>query len=112
MRKPATTLLLGIALVVVFAISFVTGGLRTDPEERFAGTDALATAAIQESNPDYQPWFTPLFQPESGEVESGLFALQAAIGGAVLGFAVGGLWGRRRGPGAPDAAPRAAGSSH
>ena len=52
---------------------------------------------VLEANPDYQPWFEPFFQPESGEVESGLFALQAALGGSVLGFAIGALWGRRRG---------------
>ena len=43
------------------------------------GPDSAATAAIEESNPDFEPWFQPFFAPESGEVESGLFALQAAI---------------------------------
>lgn len=96
-RKTWTTIALIAALVLTFGISFVVGGLHTDPDERFAGTDSVATSTIQESNPDYQPWFEPFFQPESGEVESGLFALQAALGGTVLGFAIGGLWGRRRG---------------
>jgi cobalt/nickel transport protein len=100
MKKQTVNILLGVALVVTFAVSFVVGGLHTDPEERFGGTDSAATSQIEESNPDYVPWFRPLFQPESGEVESGLFALQAAIGGAVGGFAVGGMWGRRRAAGA------------
>lgn len=95
-RKTWTTIALIAALVLIFGISFVVGGLHTDPDERFAGTDSVATSTIQESNPDYQPWFEPFFQPESGAVESGLFALQAALGGTVLGFAIGGLWGRRR----------------
>ena len=96
MKKSTVNILLALALVVIFGISFVVGGVHTDPEERFAGTDASATSQIEAANPDYVPWFQPFFQPESGEVESGLFALQAALGGTVLGFAFGGLWGRRR----------------
>ena len=96
-RKTWTTIALVAAMVLIFGVSFVVGGIHTNPDERFAGTDSVATSTIQESNPDYEPWFQPFFQPESGEVESGLFALQAAIGGTVLGFAIGALWGRRRG---------------
>ncbi len=101
------TLLLVLALFVILGISFVVGGLHTNPAERFAGTDSAATAQVQATNPGYQPWFTPFFQPQSTEIESGLFALQAAIGGTVLGFAIGALWGRRRAQvtaGAPPAA--------
>ncbi|MGB3955472.1 MAG: energy-coupling factor ABC transporter substrate-binding protein [Brooklawnia sp.] len=107
-RKSWTTVILIAALLLIFGISFVLGGQRTNPEERFPGTDSVATSTIEEGNPDYQPWFVPLFQPESGEVESGLFALQAAIGGTIFGFAIGGLWGRRRGqrtPAAPSTDP-------
>ncbi|PID95935.1 MAG: energy-coupling factor ABC transporter substrate-binding protein [Actinomycetales bacterium] len=93
-RKAWTNVILLLALVVIFGVSFVLGGQRTDPEERFAGTDSAATSVIEESG--HEPWFSPFFEPESGEVESGLFALQAAIGGGVLGFAVGALWARRR----------------
>ena len=96
-RKSWTTIALVAALVLIFGVSFVVGGIHTNRDERFAGTDSVATSTIQDSNPDYEPWFQPFFQPESGEVESGLFALQAAIGGTVLGFAIGALWGRRRG---------------
>lgn len=96
MKKTLVTVSLIVALVVIFGVSFIIGGTRTDPEERFGGTDGAATTQIEESNPDYEPWFTPFFEPESGEVESGLFALQAGLGGCVLGFAIGALWGRRR----------------
>ena len=103
MRKTLVTVALVAALLVVLGVSFAVGGQHTDPVERFVGTDAAATAQIQAANPGYQPWFTPLFQPGSSELESGLFALQAAIGGTVLGFAIGALWGRRRAPAAvPD----------
>lgn len=96
MKKTLVTVALVAALFVVFGVSFAIGGLHTNPDARFTGTDSAATAQIQAANPGYQPWFTPFFQPQSGEIESGLFALQAAIGGCVLGFAIGALWGRRR----------------
>ena len=96
MKKTLVTIALVAALFAVFGVSFAIGGLYTNPDERFAGTDSAATAQIQAANPGYQPWFTSFFQPQSSEIESGLFALQAAIGGCVLGFAIGALWGRRR----------------
>ncbi|MHB1010431.1 MAG: energy-coupling factor ABC transporter substrate-binding protein [Propionibacteriaceae bacterium] len=95
-RSRAVTVWLLVALVAIFAISFVIGGMHTNPVTRFGGTDTAATSQIQATDPNYKPGFTPFFQPRSAEIESGLFALQAAIGGAVLGFAVGGYWGRRK----------------
>ena len=38
-RKTWTTIGLIAALVLIFGISFVVGGLHTNPDERFAGTD-------------------------------------------------------------------------
>ncbi|WP_082034488.1 energy-coupling factor ABC transporter substrate-binding protein [Nigerium massiliense] len=91
--RPWVTALLVIALVAIFAFSFVSGSLRSQAEESFAGTDSVVTDMLSERG--VTPWFEPLFQPNSGEVESGLFALQAGLGGAVLGFALGNLRGRR-----------------
>jgi cobalt/nickel transport protein len=105
MKKSTVNILLVLALVVIFVVSFVVGGQYTDSEERFAGTDATATATIEENHPDFEPWFQPFFAPESGEVESGLFALQAALGGTVLGFAIGVLYGRRRKEDEPNGVP-------
>lgn len=85
-------------VVAIFAIP-LTLRLNTDgqPEgEAYAGTDSSATEKIEELNPDYTPWFNPLFEASSGEVESGLFALQAAVGAGTLGFVLGRLSGRRR----------------
>jgi len=55
----------------------------------FAGADDRAEAAIREIRPDYQPWFKPVWEPPSGEIESLLFALQAALGAGFLGFYLG-----------------------
>ena len=54
-----------------------------------------AGAAIESSG--YRPWFELPFRIPGGEVESGLFAMQAALGGIVLGFVVGKLHERRKG---------------
>ncbi len=56
---------------------------------KFGGSDAQAKEAIQESHPAYQPWFRPLFRPASSEIESLLFASQAALGAGVIGYAIG-----------------------
>jgi cobalt/nickel transport protein len=101
-KKSTVNVLLVLALVVIFVVSFAIGGKYTDAEERFPGTDGTATEQIEELNPEYEPWFAPFFESESSEVESGLFAMQAGIGGIVLGFAFGALWGRRN-PARPSA---------
>ena len=49
----------------------------------------MAETAITEINPDYKPWCSSLSEPASSEIESLLFALQAAIGAGVVGFVLG-----------------------
>lgn len=55
----------------------------------FAGADGIAEEAIMAINPEYVPWFEPLIELPSGEVESLLFSLQSAIGAGVVGFILG-----------------------
>ncbi|MGW0928431.1 energy-coupling factor ABC transporter substrate-binding protein [Streptomyces sp. NPDC002644] len=87
-------LVLGVVLLAVLPVAF---GLGDHKEEPFAGADAEAEVAIQEIDPDYRPWFSPVYEPPSGEIESGLFALQAAVGAGVVAYCLG-LWrGRRQG---------------
>ena len=83
-----TNLLLLLAVIVLAAVPLVFGLGSNAPEgaEPFAGADAQAETAITETAPDYEPWFSSVFEPPSGEVESGLFALQAAIGAGVVGY--------------------------
>lgn len=81
-------LLLMIAAVALFIFPFIVAA-----GSSFAGADELAEEIIQAINPDYQPWVSTLWEPPSGEIESLLFALQAAIGAAFIGY----FWGYRRG---------------
>ncbi|MFJ7202512.1 energy-coupling factor ABC transporter substrate-binding protein [Streptomyces sp. NPDC098789] len=92
--KINTLLLLLVAALAVLPIAL---GLGEGKEEPFAGADAQAETAITELRPDYEPWFSPLYEPPSGEVESALFALQAALGAGVLAYYFGVRRGRRQG---------------
>lgn len=89
-----TLLLLAVAALAVLPLAL---GLGDHKEEPFTGADGEAEAAITELEPDYEPWFTPLYEPPSGEIESALFSLQAALGAGVLAYYFGLRRGRRQG---------------
>lgn len=95
-RSTAITLLLITGIVAIVGVALLLDAGRSTSGDRFVGSDSAATSRIEADNPGYEPWFTPVFTPSSGEVESGLFAIQAALGGMVLGYCLGALRGRRR----------------
>lgn len=95
-RTTVVTLLLVAGIVAIVGTALVIDSGRSGDHDRFVGTDSAATSRIEQDNPDYRPWFRSVWSPGSGEVESGLFALQAALGGVVLGYCFGALRGRRR----------------
>jgi cobalt/nickel transport protein len=106
-RRTWLDVLLLVAVVATFAVPLalrLNAGGRPDGEA-YAGSDSTAVSAIETIDPNYRPWFSPVFEPSSGEVESGLFALQAAIGGGALGFVIGRLSGRRRRSADPEPTP-------
>ncbi|MFE0455876.1 energy-coupling factor ABC transporter substrate-binding protein [Streptomyces sp. NPDC058914] len=84
-------------VVVALAVLPLALGLGDHKEEPFTGSDAEAETAITEIEPDYEPWFSPLYEPPSGEIESALFAVQAALGAGVLAYYFGLRRGRRQG---------------
>lgn len=80
-NKNIILLLLCVVLIVVPFIISQNG--------EFEGADAQAEGVINEIDADYEPWMESLWEPPSGEVESFLFSMQAAIGAGVIGFFVG-----------------------
>jgi cobalt/nickel transport protein len=83
-------------LLLVLFISITIVPLIMVKDASFEGADGEAEAAIQEIAPDYEPWFQPLIEPTSGEIESLLFASQAALGAGVLAYYFGYKKGRSK----------------
>ncbi len=61
----------------------------------FGGSDNQAEGVISQMAPDYKPWFSPIFEPASSEIESLLFTLQGSIGSAVIFYILGYYRGKR-----------------
>ncbi|NTU93014.1 MAG: energy-coupling factor ABC transporter substrate-binding protein [Chlorobiaceae bacterium] len=81
-------------LLAVMVVALAVVPLMTLKHAEFGGSDDQAEQAITQLHPEYKPWFTPFWEPPGGEVESLLFALQAAIGAGVLGYGLGFLRGK------------------
>jgi len=80
-------------LLVGLAVLIAAAPMILGIEGEYGGADDRAKTAIEESG--YQPWFSSIWEPPSGEVASMLFALQAALGAGVVGYVIGRLHGRR-----------------
>lgn len=81
-------LLILVGLIAIFPLI-----IKSDAE--FEGADVNAQEAILEINPSYEPWFEPLWEPPSGEIESLVFSLQAALGSGVIFYVIGYMKGKK-----------------
>ena len=84
------------AIIIVFAAVFLfqDAAIQASGEEAWGGADGEAADLIEASG--YEPWIEPFWEPPSGEIESLLFALQAAIGAIVIGYIFGYWQGSRK----------------
>ena len=87
-KRVSWTLGFGVVLLVALPLAFVNG--------KFEGSDDQGSAAIAASRPGFKPWTHPIWTPPSGEIESLLFAVQAAIGAGVIGYVLGRIHGAAR----------------
>lgn len=83
-------------LLLVSALLIALGGLfwnRQGAAAAFGGTDQIAAEEVKRQAG--VAGGEPFWRPPSAEVESGLFALQAAVGGALTGYVIGRMQGKR-----------------
>ena len=79
--------LIVLAIILIFTAQFLYMSSTTDAE--YGGADGEAENVINEITGGYEPIAQPLWEPPSGEIESLLFGLQAAIGAAIIGYFLG-----------------------
>ena len=84
-NKRAILLLSLVVVIVVFPLAFYNG--KGEEQGYFGGTDDQGPEYIESTG--YTPWFHSIWEPPSGEIESLLFAVQAAIGAIIIGFVFG-----------------------
>jgi cobalt/nickel transport protein len=83
-KRPIIMLLL-VAAIIICPLA-IYNGLGED-QGYFGGSDDQGSQAIEETG--YEPWIQPLWEPPSSEIESLLFATQAAIGAIIIGYVLG-----------------------
>ena len=80
----STLIILAVVCILLFIAPLIMYSGLGEDEGYFGGSDDAASEQIEASN--YEPWFSSIWEPPSGEIESLLFALQAAIGAIIIGY--------------------------
>jgi cobalt/nickel transport protein len=81
-------IMIGDVALVILPLLFVKG--------QFGGSDDEASRAVAASQPNFKPWFEPIWRPPSPEIESLIFSVQAALGAGVIGYVLGRIHGAAR----------------
>jgi cobalt/nickel transport protein len=77
-------------LVLIFiCIAIIVGSLIIGSKGSFGGADDKIQENIMELDKNYKPWVKHIWQPPSAEIESFLFAFQAAVGAGFIGYYIG-----------------------
>ena len=84
MSLEAIVLGLVLLFIATFAYTASTG------IHEWSGADSQAEGVISDlTGGAYEPWYSSIYEPQSGEIESLLFALQAAVGSLIIGYFLG-----------------------
>jgi cobalt/nickel transport protein len=83
-------------LLICILAALITAPVLLMPDRDYEGADNIAEEVIMAINPLYDPWIEPVWEPPSKEIESFLFAFQAAAGSAFIGFYLGKITTRRK----------------
>lgn len=86
MKMKLELLTWGVIVLFVAAFAYIS----SNQVHEWSGADSQAEDVISDlTGGTYTPWFQSIYQPPSGEIESLLFALQAAIGSLIIGYFLG-----------------------
>ncbi|WNZ28999.1 MAG: energy-coupling factor ABC transporter substrate-binding protein [Candidatus Bathyarchaeota archaeon] len=80
-------------IMLAAVVALVLVPLILVPNAEYGGADGAAEDLILETG--YEPWFESIWEPPSGEIESLLFVIQAAIGAIIIGYFIGYEKGKR-----------------
>jgi cobalt/nickel transport protein len=84
MKLEYITILVLALFIAAFAYTSSTGN------HEWGGADDMPENVINDlTGGSYQPWAHSVWEPPSGEIESLLFALQAAFGAIIIGYFLG-----------------------
>ena len=88
-------------ILITVSLILIVIGLTVVPfiiarNAKFKGSDDKAKNAIKAIDPNYKPWFSSFWTPPSSEMESFLFALEAAIGAGIIGYGLGYMKGKSK----------------
>jgi cobalt/nickel transport protein len=84
-RRTNYLLIAGVLALMILPLVFVKG--------EYGGSDDQGSEAVAASRPGFKRWMEPIWEPPSPEIESLLFAVQAAIGAGVIGYVLGRIHG-------------------
>jgi len=76
-------------LIAIGVLALSIGPVLHFQGNEFNATDSKNSTAIEELRPGYKPWFEPVIKPSGSEIETFLFATQAAIGAGIVGYIIG-----------------------
>jgi len=83
--KRAIIILAITAAILIFPLAYYNG--KGESQGYFGGSDDQGPAYMTAMG--YKPWFNSVWKPPSPEIETLIFATQAAFGGLIIGYFLG-----------------------